>query len=109
MEGITDVSSQLGIDPTDFEKGTWFTVVRKKTGPLAYNVDYSVSQLKCRSEALSPELVELAEASKSIDEMFPRETYAEQSARLDRHLSGDTGRNNEAASASANEAIADLD
>ena len=40
--------------------------------------------------------------------MFPRETYAEQAARLDRHLTGDVGRN-EAASAAANEAISDLE
>lgn len=109
MEGIKDVAAQMGVDPTDFEKGTWFTVVRKKTGPLAYNVDYSVAQLKCKSEPLSPELVELAQASKSIDEMFPRETYPEQAARLDRHLTGESSRNAASTSEAASEAIADLD
>jgi hypothetical protein len=107
LEGIKDVAKQMGLDPTNMDTGTWFTVIRKKTGPLPFNVDYTVAQLKCKSEPLSAEHKELALASKSIDEMFPRETYAEQAARLERHLNGSPAA--QPASASAQEAIADLD
>lgn len=88
VEDIKSVASQMGIDPTDPDTGTWFTVVRKKTGPLAFNVEYSVQQLMCKSTPLSAEDRALVEASKSIDDMFPLETYDAQLARLQKHLQG---------------------
>jgi hypothetical protein len=105
MEGIKDAASQMGINPTDVDTGTWITVVRKKTGPLAYNVDYTVQQLKCRSEPLSDELKELASKAKSIETMFPRETYEAQKARLNKLLSGESSQSN---NDSAEEALSEL-
>lgn len=87
IEDIKSVSGQLGIDPTDPETGTWFTVERKKTGSQVFNVEYKVAQLKCKSEPLSPQEMELIGTAKSIDDMFPLETYQEQMDRLQKHLS----------------------
>jgi hypothetical protein len=86
IEEIKSVAGQLQVDPTSLETGIWFTVTRKKTGPSAFNVEYSVKQLMCKSTPLEPNFVELAEAAKSIDEMFPVETYDAQMARLRKHL-----------------------
>ena len=88
VEGIQDVAGQLEIDPTDLDTGTWITVKRTKTGPHAFNVDYSVQQLRCKSEPVSDEVRKLIEESKSIDEMFPQETYDAQMTRLKKHLEG---------------------
>lgn len=88
IEGIQDVAGQMGIDPTDPDTGTWITVKRTKTGPHVFNVDYSVQQLRCKSEALSDEHRALIEAAKPIDEMFPLETYEAQLTRLKKHLEG---------------------
>lgn len=100
VEDIKSVATQMGIDPTDPDTGTWFTVVRKKTGPLAFNVEYSVQQLMCKSTPLSAEDRALVEASKSIDDMFPLETYDAQLARLQKHLQGN-------GAASSNEGVDD--
>lgn len=86
VEEIKLVANQMQIDPTDLDTGTWFTVTRKKTGSQAFNVEYSIKQLLCRSTPLTAEEKALVAASKSIDEMFPLETYDEQMARLQKHL-----------------------
>lgn len=112
IEEIKSVAAQLEIDPTDLDTGTWFTVTRKKTGPLAYNVEYTVQQLKCRSTPLTEAEKELAAKAKPIDEMFPVETYEAQMERLKRHLEGAPESNAEAAAADSTtdqEAINELD
>lgn len=88
LNGIIDVAGQMGIDPTDVETGTWFTVKKAKTGPLAYNVEYTVKQLMCKSEPLGEEDLAMLVDLKKMDELFKLETYAEQAARLAKHLSG---------------------
>lgn len=88
IEDIKSVCSQLEVDPTDLDTGIWFPVERKKTGPLPMNVEYSVHQLKCKSEPLTDEERSIVEEAKPIDELFKRETYDEQMTRLKRHLEG---------------------
>lgn len=88
IEDIKSVAGQMGMDPTDVDTGTWFTVERKKTGSQVFNVEYKVAQLKCKPEPLSDAEKELVASAKSIDEMFPLETYEEQMARLQKHLAG---------------------
>ena len=88
LTDIISVAQQLQIDPTHLETGTWISVTKKKTGPLAYNVEYSLQQLKCRSTALEEEFLPLLTELKPIEELFPVETYAAQSERLVKHLSG---------------------
>lgn len=110
IEDIKSVASQLEIDPTNVDTGTWFTVTRKKTGPLPMNVEYVLHQLKCKSTPLTEEEKELVNSAKPIDEMFPVETYEKQLERLKRHLEG---QKEEAAESSADnvdkEAVDELD
>lgn len=87
---IISVAQQLGMDPTDLETGTWLTVKREKTGPLPFNVKYSLAQLKCKAEALSAEDLAKLEGIKTIEELFPKESYEDQAARLAKHLTGDS-------------------
>lgn len=76
-------------DPTDPVEGWDITVIRKKTGPLSFNVEYTLDQLACKNRALSPEEKEAIESAKSIEELFPRPTPEEQKAFLDK-LAGET-------------------
>lgn len=110
LEEIKSVAGQLQVDPTSIDTGIWFTVTRKKTGPLPFNVEYTVKQLLCKSTPLEPEFRELVANAKSIDEMFPMEDYDTQMARLKKHLTS-TGNDEDggsAPSASDQEAIDEL-
>lgn len=95
LADIISVAQQLEIDPTNTETGTWLTVNRKKTGPMAYNVEYKLSQLKCKSEPLSAEDREVIADLGSIEDKFPLETYEKQAERLARHLTGQQEASNE--------------
>lgn len=109
LQTIISVARDMEIDPSDVDTGTWFTVERKKTGPKAFNVEYNVRQLKCKSEPLSDEFKQMAADSKTIDEMLPRESYADQAKRLDRHLNGNPDDNAGGSDNTDNEAISELD
>lgn len=106
LEEIKSVAKQMEINPTSYESGTWFTVTRKKTGPMAFNVEYSVQQLKCKSLPVTAEERAIMEASKPIDEMFEVESYDEQMSRLRKHLEG--SRNDASAGDDNQEALSEL-
>lgn len=73
-------------DPTDPDSG-WDVVFKKqKTGPLAFNVEYTLSVLKCKNRALSAEEREMIANAPSIDELVPRITPAEQKTALEKML-----------------------
>ncbi len=101
VEEIKLVANQLEVDPTDLENGIWFTVTRKKSGPMAFNVEYSIKQLLCKPSALTAEEKALVAAAKSIDEMFPVEDFDTQLARIQRHLNGAAEASNSDAAAEA--------
>jgi hypothetical protein len=105
---IIAVAQELEVDPTDLDTGIWFTVNRVKTGPLAYNVEYSLRQLKCKSTALAQGDLEKLAGLKSMEELFPIETYAAMSTRLGKHLSGEVDSENETETPASKEAIDDL-
>jgi|TARA_R110000796_G_scaffold2125_2_gene8541 hypothetical protein len=108
LTDIISVAQQLEVDPTDLDTGMWLTVTRAKTGPLAYNVEYSLQQLKCKSSPLEDEhLAKLAEL-KSMEELFPVETYAALSARLTKHVNGEVDAEEGEGSASQDEAMNEL-
>lgn len=87
FEQILLLSEDLG-DPTDPETGWAVSVNRKKTGPLAYNVEYTVQDLKCQKNVkpLTAEEKTLIAEAKSIEEYFPRPTEAEQEAFMKRSI-----------------------
>lgn len=76
---IIEAAEDLG-DPTDLKTGWDCMVLRKKTGPLAFNVEYSLQVLKCKSSAVSAEAIEAWKEGKTIDELLPRPTSDAQQA-----------------------------
>ena len=74
---IMDAAQSLG-DPTDLQTGYDIHVKRVKTGPLPYNIEYTVQVLKLKPSALSAEDLAVIEAAPTIDEQFPRQTAEEQ-------------------------------
>ena len=88
FEQIMNAAEDLG-DPTDPETG-WDVVFKKtKTGALAFNVEYSLSVLRCKKRALTEEELEVINAAPSIDELVPRLTPDEQKKFLDESVMGE--------------------
>ena len=83
FEQIVTAAEDLG-DPTDYDTGWDIVFKRVKTGPLAFNVEYTLQVLRCKPRALTPEERALADAAKSIDEKYPRPTEAEVRALLEK-------------------------
>lgn len=89
FEEILSTAEDLG-DPTDPETGWDICFKRIKTGPLAFNVSYSLQQIKCSASkrALNEdELAEIAKA-KNIDDLYPRMTADEVLALLEKIQAG---------------------
>jgi hypothetical protein len=83
FEQIVSAAEDLG-DPTDFDTGWDVVFKRTKTGPLAFNISYDLSVLRCKPRALTDTEREAANAAKSIDEKYPRPTEAEVLALLEK-------------------------
>lgn len=74
---IIDVAESLG-DPTDTITGWDIVIAKVKTGSAAFNVEYTVKQLKCKTRELSDEEKAVVAAMAPIDELVPRQSAAEQ-------------------------------
>ena len=83
FEQIMTAAEDLG-DPTNYDTGWDVVFKRAKTGPLPFNVEYSLSVLKCKTRALSDAERALADTAEDIDAKFPRATPAEQLAALEK-------------------------
>ena len=57
---------------------------RTKTGPLAFNISYDLSVLRCKTRKLTAEERAAVAEAKSIDEKYPRPTEAEVLALLEK-------------------------
>lgn len=77
LEQIKVAAEDLG-DPTDPETGWAVCFKRTKTGPAAFNVEYQLQPLKCKSEPLTEEERAAVAESKTIDELLPRPTPEQQ-------------------------------
>ncbi len=87
FEQIIQAAEDLG-DPTDVETGWDLVFKRVKTGPLPFNVEYTLSVLRCKPRKLTEaELAAVAEA-KTIDEKFIRATPEEIKALCEKILAG---------------------
>jgi hypothetical protein len=87
FEQILTTAEDLG-DPTDLDTG-WDIVFKKvKTGPLPYNVEYTLAVLKCKPRALSEAEREAVAAAQEIDALYPRPTADEVKALLEKMTSG---------------------
>lgn len=89
FEQICSAASDLGLDPTDPDTGFDIVFKRAKTGPLAFNVEYTLSQLKLKSRPLTEVERGLVAESLPIDEKIPRQTAVEVKALLDRITKGE--------------------
>lgn len=88
FEQILNAAEDLG-DPTDYDTGWDVTFKRAKTGPLPFNVEYTLSVLKCKKRALTADERALADAADDIDSKFPRPTPEEQLAALEKLTTGE--------------------
>lgn len=82
-EQIISAAEDLG-DPTDPDSGWDLMFKRTKTGPLAYNVEYQLQPLKCKTRALTAEERALVKDLKSMDVIMPRPTPDAQKELLER-------------------------
>lgn len=80
FQQILEVANEHHGDPTDPTKGWDCVVTRKKTGPLNFNVEYTLDQLASKPRALSPDEKVALETMKPVEELFPRPTPEEQKA-----------------------------
>jgi len=83
FEQILTAAEDLG-DPTDYDTGWDVVFKRVKTGPLAFNVEYTLQVLRCKPRKLSAEDRELANNAQDIDTKFPRPTADEVKALLEK-------------------------
>jgi hypothetical protein len=87
FEQIITAAEDLG-DPTDLETGWDVVFKRVKTGPLAYNVEYTLQVLRCKQRKLNSQEIELAEKAQPIDEKYPRGNPDEIKALLEKLQAG---------------------
>jgi hypothetical protein len=105
FEQIVSAAEDLG-DPTDPDTGWDVVFKRTKTGPLAFNISYDLSVLRCKSRALTDDERAAVAASKSIDEKYPRPTEAEVLALLEKITTNTE--DDEGADSAAQEAVKEL-
>ena len=73
MEQIMVAAEDLG-DPTDPETGWDVCFQRVKTGPMAFNVEYRLQALKCKSRPLTESEQEAIAEIRSMDDVLARPT-----------------------------------
>lgn len=85
FEQILNAAEDLG-DPTSVEDGWDIVFKKQKTGSLAFNVEYTLSVLRCKKRALSDEELQIVESAQSIDELVPRLTADEQKKFIEENI-----------------------
>ena len=73
FESVMVAAEDLG-DPTDIETGWALCFKKQKTGPLPYNVEYTLQVLKCKPEPLNAEQLEAITELPNIDDVISRPT-----------------------------------
>lgn len=106
FEQILSAAEDLG-DPTDLDTGWDVVFKRTKTGPLAFNISYDLSVLRCKPRKLSDAERVAAEAAKSIDEKYPRPNESDILALLEK-VTTNTDEDSETDDASTQEAVKEL-
>jgi hypothetical protein len=105
FEQIISTAEDLGADPTDYDSGFDIVFKRTKTGPLPFNVEYTLSVLKCKVRSLSADERAAADSAEDIDSKFPRATPEEVKAALEKIVAGASGDGDESVD---QEAVKDL-
>ena len=73
FESVMVAAEDLG-DPTDIETGWALCFKKQKTGPLPFNVEYTLQVLKCKPEPLNAEQLEAIKELPNIDDVISRPT-----------------------------------
>ncbi len=107
FEQIIAAAEDLG-DPTDLDTGWDLKFKRAKTGPLPFNVEYTLQVLKLKQRALTEEERAAVAAAIDIDTKYPRPTADDVKILLDKIKSGATEEEAPAGNAAEQEAAADL-
>lgn len=107
FEQIKSAAETLG-DPTDPDTGWSIVFKRVKTGPLAFNIEYTLSPFKCKVSALTDEERAAVAEAKTIDEKYPRPTSDEILELLEKLAKGEDGEETPPTDASAQEAVNEL-
>lgn len=84
FEAIKQNAAKHWGDPTDPDKGMKIVVTKTKTGPQAFNVEYTIDVLGCKVQPLTQEQKDELAEKPSIDELFPRQSPADQKANIER-------------------------
>lgn len=87
FEQIINAAEDLG-DPTDYDTGWDCVFKRAKTGPLPFNVEYTLQVLRCKKRSLTPEERAAADAAEDIDAKYSRPTPEEVKRTLEKITSG---------------------
>ena len=106
FEQIISAAEDLG-DPTDPDTGWDVVFKRAKTGPLAFNVEYTLSVLRCKPRSLTEDERNAAAKAVTIDLLVPRATPEDIKALLEKITSGAPAEDAEQDEATR-EAVADL-
>lgn len=88
---IMDFYNQVEVDIAGYESGYDMVVEKKKTGPMVFNVEYSVSQIKMirtGPTALTEDEIKQFEEAKPLEELFPRDTETQQRKKIEDFLKG---------------------
>jgi hypothetical protein len=94
FEQILTAAEDLG-DPTDPDEGWDVVFRRQKTGPLTFNVEYTLAVLKCKKRPLTDEERALVDSAESIDAKVPRATPEDVKATLDKIANGSSDESEE--------------
>jgi len=97
LDDIMKAAGRLG-DPTDIDNGWWVVFEKKKTGDLAFNVEYSFDPFKSQDSTgpLTAEERALIVDLKSMDEIMPRPTPDAQKKLLDEIRDGGSSKDADA-------------
>lgn len=87
FEQILTAAEDLG-DPTDEDAGWDVVFKRAKTGPLPFNVEYTLQVLRCKKRALSEVEKSGIASAKTIDELYIRPSADEVKALCERLTTG---------------------
>ena len=87
FEQIVAAAEDLG-DPTDPDTGWDVVFKRAKTGPLPFNVEYTLSVLRCKRRVLTDSERAAIASAKDIDLQYPRPTSDEVKALCEKLADG---------------------
>lgn len=106
FEQIINAAADLG-DPTDLDTGWSINFKRTKTGPLPFNVEYTLNVLRCKVSPLTEEERALVAEAADIDTKYIRPTADQVKASLEKIIAG-TPDEEATTDASSKEAISEL-